>query len=454
MRCRLPIIAPGPPGKHSTEDLSGYRSAGSLEVWRAVPRIFAEQPMQCKISSRTQVASVLSPADAQADLDLVIGPFAEFLRKQGYLEHTVHRYQRHLVRAAKRLARDGARLTGLTRGGLSALLREMSGGRASASYRNEWRAALRRWLKFNGTFQEKPQTGWIGWVDDFERFLIAHRGLAASTCALCRYFMYDYLRWQFGRRTPDWARVRPRDLWTYAGTLSRRVQPATVNRGCSVLRAFFRFLHVRGHGPQSLIDAVPTIASYAASYHPGVLSAARSRRLLAASRHHPSEGSRNFAMLLCLSELGLRCVEVTKLRMSDVDLSRGSLMVSPVKGGPHRQLPLPGRVADALRRYVTRDRPASTSDALFLRHNRRRGQPVTADLLGDLVQRLYQRCGFPAGWTGPHRLRHTFATRLFQRGASLKEIADWLGHRRLQTSRRYTHLDLAGLRSLARPWPR
>jgi len=412
--------------------------------------------MQRKISpsSRTWAAKVISPADWQADVDLVFGSFTEFLRKRGYAERTVHRYQRFVVRAAKQLASRRARLTGLSRGDLPALLREILGSRASRNHRQSYRAALRRWLKFNGTFHEKPQTGWIGWVDDFERFLVAHRGLAASTRVLCRYFLYDYLRWQFGRRAPDWSSVPPRDVWSYVSTLARRVKPATASRGCSVLRAFFRFLHVRGAAREVLITAVPTIANYAASYQPGLLSSARTQRLLAASRRHPLEGSRNHAMLLCLSELGLRRVEVANLRLCDLDLGRGLLSVAAVKNGPGRQLPLPDRVAAALRLYVTRDRPASASEALFLRHNRRRGEPVTTDLLGDLVHRLYRQCGFPAGWTGPHRLRHTFATRLFQRGASLKEIADCLGHRRLQTSRRYTHLDLAGLRSLARSWPR
>ncbi|OAM88253.1 hypothetical protein AW736_17910 [Termitidicoccus mucosus] len=312
---------------------------------------------------------------------------------------------------------------------------------------------MRRWLKFNGTFYEKPQAGWIDWVDAFDHFAVAHRGLAGSTRTLCRYFLYDYLNWQFGRRAADWADVRAQDIWSYVSERSRRVKISTVSRGCSVLRAFFRFLHLRGDCSQLLISSVPTIANRGADYHPGVLSEAQCKRLLTASRRHPLEGTRNYAMLLCLCELGLRRVEVVNLRVCNLDLSRGLITIASIKGGRERQLPLSDRLAAALHVYLTRDRPAGASDALFLRRRRRCGQPITGSLLGDLVKRLYRQCGFPAAWCGTHRLRHTFATRLFQHGTSLKLIADHLGHRRLQTSRRYTHLDLDGLRSLARPWP-
>jgi len=69
------------------------------------------------------------------------------------------------------------------------------------------------------------------------------------------------------------------------------------------------------------------------------------------------------------------------------------------------------------------------------------------------LTRAYRRCGFPKGWQGGYRLRHTFASRLHARGADLKQIADLLGHRHLQTTTLYAKVDLIGLRDLALPWP-
>jgi site-specific recombinase XerD len=73
--------------------------------------------------------------------------------------------------------------------------------------------------------------------------------------------------------------------------------------------------------------------------------------------------------------------------------------------------------------------------------------------LRQMIRRVYRRCGFPARWTGVHRLRHSFATRLFRHGADPKQIADLLGHRGLGSTDTYVQADLTALRTLVRPWP-
>jgi site-specific recombinase XerD len=69
------------------------------------------------------------------------------------------------------------------------------------------------------------------------------------------------------------------------------------------------------------------------------------------------------------------------------------------------------------------------------------------------MRRAYKRSGCAPDWTGTHVLRHTAATRLHQHGASIKEIADVLGHRSIDTSLIYTKVDLNTLGSVALPWP-
>jgi site-specific recombinase XerD len=69
------------------------------------------------------------------------------------------------------------------------------------------------------------------------------------------------------------------------------------------------------------------------------------------------------------------------------------------------------------------------------------------------VCRAYERSGFPDNWTGTHILRHTAATRLLQQGASLKEIADLLGHLSIDTSAIYAKVNLPALAKVALPWP-
>ena len=87
-------------------------------------------------------------------------------------------------------------------------------------------------------------------------------------------------------------------------------------------------------------------------------------------------------------------------------------------------------------------------------HRAPSNRPVTTTVVRLALHRAYQRCGFPRDWCGTHRLRRTFATRLYARGINLKQIADLLGHRHLTTTTRYAQTDLTGLRAVAQPWPR
>ena len=157
-------------------------------------------------------------------------------------------------------------------------------------------------------------------------------------------------------------------------------------------------------------------------------------------------------MTLCMLDLGLRSAEVACLRLEDLDLNHNRLTVPPIKGGAGRELPLPRRLADAIQKYIAH-RPPSSSDQLFLRMSSLVGQPVSALTVQSAMSRAYRRAGLPRTWHGSHRLRHTFASRLFASGASLKEIADVLGHRRLDSANRYTGVDLISLRKVALPWP-
>jgi integrase/recombinase XerD len=159
-------------------------------------------------------------------------------------------------------------------------------------------------------------------------------------------------------------------------------------------------------------------------------------------------------MTLCMLDLGLRGSEVIKLHLSDIDWQGHWLHVQATKTGRGRQLPIPNRVFAALRDYVENARPTvSSSDHLFVRHPRRVGHPLSRCALKARISTAYRRCGFPKSWSGTHRLRHTFASRLHKRGAEMKSLADLLGHRRLNSTNDYTQIDPKAMRSLAQPWP-
>jgi site-specific recombinase XerD len=114
-------------------------------------------------------------------------------------------------------------------------------------------------------------------------------------------------------------------------------------------------------------------------------------------------------------------------------------------------LPLPERLGQALSEYVKHGRPPSDSRQVFLRHALGVGAPTNAALLKSAVRRAWRRTGLK--YNGTHILRHSVATRMKRAGASLKVIADTLGHNGLQTAALYSQVDLPALRRVAQPWP-
>ena len=219
------------------------------------------------------------------------------------------------------------------------------------------------------------------------------------------------------------------------------------------LKSFLRYLHLRGVCDRRLVSAVPHFANYGQAVRTEVLSESQRAQLLAAFSAKDSRGLRDRAIVLCLLDLGLRAQEVANLQLSDLNLSGLSLRVPAVKGGRERVMPLPSHVAAGLGAYVARCRSAYPGPHLFLRHRSFAGQPFSLSGLRQAMRRAFRRCGFPHHWTGTHRLRHTFATRLYVQGTAPKKIADLLGHRDLTSTNSYVQSDLHGLRMLARPWP-
>ena len=105
----------------------------------------------------------------------------------------------------------------------------------------------------------------------------------------------------------------------------------------------------------------------------------------------------------------------------------------------------------ALVDYLKLERPQTTNRAVFVRHIAPRDQPIGPDLVRKAIRQAYARAGLP--YTRAHLLRHTIASRLLEGGSSLKEVADVLRHRSLNTTLIYAKLDSRNLAAVALAWP-
>jgi site-specific recombinase XerD len=370
----------------------------------------------------------------KADLALIDGGFVEYLGGRQCAVATIAIYRRILATVACAFSKSRRNLASLRREDVPAIIR--------AHYRRcvgPARAALHGWLKFRGRFHlPNRHLRWKSWLDAYVSFLENSRALSPDVCGNYCIFADRYMAWQFRTGAVDWRRVRPQHIWRYAALLRSRGHKASTTSGeLSALRQFLKFVHLRGGCSAVLPQAVPIIADRGQSLVRSVITDKQQLRLLASFDRQTPEGRRDYTMTLCMSDLGLRRIEVARLCVGDVDLARNTLTVPPAKNAPGRQLPIPPHVAAALRIYLQR-RPVTKSDRLFVGHTYLIGRPLSALAIQSAVERAYQRCGFR--FHGTHRLRRRFATRLFARGANLKEIADLLGHRVATTTERYAQV--------------
>jgi integrase len=156
-------------------------------------------------------------------------------------------------------------------------------------------------------------------------------------------------------------------------------------------------------------------------------------------------------MARCLTDIGLRASEVVQLRLSDIDWRAGTIRLAANKSRRVDILPLPAETGRAIAEYLQAERPKTSNRALFVRDCAPFDKPIQAGVVRRAVRQAYLRCGL--AHSRVHILRHSLASRLLQVGTPLKEIADILRHRSLDTSVIYTKVDTNRLAAVAMPWP-
>ncbi len=233
---------------------------------------------------------------------------------------------------------------------------------------------------------------------------------------------------------------------------------ASTGRRLAALRTFARYLvreEVLESDPTTLVGAPRKSHSL-----PAHLAADDIGRLLAAPDAGTAAGRRDRAILELFYASGLRLSELVDLDVEAVNLS-GRVARVRGKGRKERLVPFNTSTATALRSMMA-DRlawPASgRGPTVRADRHRRAGQPLFLNLRGgrlttrsvDRIVRRYVREAAIAQGISPHALRHTFATHLLQAGADLRTIQELLGHARLGTTQRYTHLDINRLTEVYR----
>jgi site-specific recombinase XerC len=286
----------------------------------------------------------------------------------------------------------------------------------------------------------------------YERYLRQERALAETTIAEYLSFVCAFVdeRLDRGAGRPD--SLGPGDVRDFLLAGVHRMAPKRAQLMGSALRSFMRFLFLRGETRTDLSLAVPTVRRWQLASVPRHLPARDVEQLLGACDGSSATGRRDHAVLLLLARLGLRASEIVALELGDIHWRAAEIVVRG-KGLVRDRLPLVSDVGKALSLYLRKDRTPGSCRRVFLcsrAPHRGFSHPST---VSTIVARALVRAGLAPTTHGAHLLRHSLATTMVRRGASLAEIGQVLRHRSPSSTEIYAKLDFGALRDVAMPWP-
>jgi len=283
-------------------------------------------------------------------------------------------------------------------------------------------------------------------LERFAEFLTLEQGSSARTNESYGRDLARLAEWATARgvRDPEaLTAARLREFVYYLKDLG--LSPASIRRGVSAIRTWYRFLLAEGAVKTDPSERLETPRKWRTL--PEVLTAAEVERLIGAIPLEEPLAFRDRAMLELAYGAGLRVGEWITLKVNDVLLDEGVVRVFG-KGSKERLVPVGRKATGAVAIYLRELRPrlerGKGAGVLFLNA---RGQPLSRMGAWKILRKYVTLAGITKLVT-PHTLRHSFATHLLEGGADLRSVQEMLGHADISTTQVYTHVDREYLRSV------
>lgn len=306
------------------------------------------------------------------------------------------------------------------------------------------------WLSFHGVLVvPAPSKEWFdAQLSEFTQVIEAKRGLAPPTVKSYSTGTRNFLRWVSARHK-DFSQITVEDVEDFIRT-KRQAGWATGSLAakCQALRSFFGYAESRDWCVPDLSRRIISPRLPPMTDIPKGPNWADVRRLIRSVKGNTPRELRARAMLLLYSVYALRSSEVARLRLEDFDWRGETFRVRRAKGGGIQQYPIQYEVGEAIIEYLRKGRPRCACRHVFVTMHLPY-RPIGPAGMWGIIAKLMMRLGIRSQHRGPHSLRHACATYLLKKGFSLREIADFLGHRNIQSVRIYAKQDKQSLRKVA-----
>jgi len=288
---------------------------------------------------------------------------------------------------------------------------------------------------------------WEAYIKGFKAYLQLERSMSDNTIEAYVHdvaMLRDHVQLEFSGLGVE--RVELAHIQSLLAAINElELSETTQARVLSGIKSFFRYLTL-----EEVVKKDPTVLLEAPKLKrklPHVLSLEEIDKLMAAIDHSKPEGQRNRAILETMYSCGLRVSEVIGLQISNMYLDAGFIKVLG-KGNKERLVPIGETAVKYIKLYKDHVRnhlpiiKKGSEDILFLN---RRGAGLTRVMVFMILKELGQKIGLKQN-IHPHTLRHSFATHLVEGGADLRAVQEMMGHKSINTTEIYTHLDRGYLR--------
>jgi len=289
-------------------------------------------------------------------------------------------------------------------------------------------------------------------IDSFGQYLLDEKGLSNRTFEQYTPTITIFLTRCFGKEAINLSVLTGQDVVSFVQHQATHLAIARMKVTTNALRSFLRYAVYHDNIHASMIDSVPTVASWSMTDIPKAISQEQIQAVLDSCVRKTVIGKRDYAIFMLLVHLGLRSSEIVSLTLDSIDWDLGCIMIAG-KCGHNTELPLPEEVGKAIVDYLQNGRPECRDRALFLRvlaPIRSLGAPQT---IATIVYAAVNRAGINTPTRGSHQFRHALASNMLRKGASLTEIGSILRHQHSKTTNIYAKVDLIALKSLSMPWP-
>lgn len=304
-----------------------------------------------------------------------------------------------------------------------------------------------RWLEFHGKLRRpKVHQPFRSEMEDFIEYW-RERQLGPVTLEHLRIHVGYFLRWYSKRKRPI-SRLRLQDVDSFV--LAARAggwSALSLNTLVRAVRKFFQAGEERGWCKRGLSRGIITPNRTHSQAPRKGREWDEVRRLLKSIPQSDIAGIRAKAIITLMVTYALRSREIERLMPLDFDWNKRIVTIRRSKRGPAQRYPLHPDVARTVLRYM-QVRPLCSCERLFVTLNPPY-RAVNRKGLHMLVRHRLKNISITTGPLGPHSLRHARATQLLQKGLSLKQVSDFLGHRGLDITLRYAKYSVRQLRAVA-----